>query len=116
MKTKFTKISFNKEFFAKLLQTRKDDLRYVFLVYKCDDDEETFRIPAIAVKGINEWVYNLEMSHFTRLTSNHLIEKAQVKKTKNEVIFLSATGETEVIKLADFYRYYMTKVANVWLL
>ncbi len=113
MKT-FTKISFNKEFFARLLQTRKDNLRYVFLVYK--DDVETFRIPAIAVKGIDKWVYNLELSNFTCLTPDHSLEKAQVKKTKNEVVFLSASGETEAIQLADFYRYYMTKVANVWLL
>jgi len=112
MKKKAIKLSFNKEFFAKLLGIKKDALRYVFLVYK--NDEDTIRKPAISVKGITEWVYDIEISKFIRLSTNHSTEKMQVKKTKDEVIF-SNSEETQHMQLTDFYRRYMTKVVNVCL-
>lgn len=111
MKPKFIKLAFTKEFFAKLLLVKKEDIRYVFLVYK--DEEQTIRRAAISVRGIDEWIYDIETANFYNLGKKHSIEKATVVKTKNEVTFQNLTGYTQAICLCDFYRNYMTKVANM---
>lgn len=113
MKRRVVKLAFNKQFFAKMLLTKPETLRYVFLVYK--DEEETIRRPAIAVAGITKWAFDIETSNFIKLGTRHSLEKASVGKSKDFVTFTNADGNKETIILAGFYRHYMTKVANTLL-
>ncbi|MDE6370837.1 MAG: hypothetical protein K2K92_05045, partial [Duncaniella sp.] len=100
-------ISFSKSFFASYLCVPESHIRYVFVHHEGEGTE--LYVPALSVKGIGEWFFNIECSEFMRLTPGmRLLNAKIVSRSKDVVVMRSETGHAETIRLAGFYRRYMT--------
>lgn len=107
----FIEIAFNKEFFAQLLHVHERKLHYVLLAYV--DETKITRRPAIFVDGINNWIFDIEIAEFVPRCDQHVLERIQpLRRTKEEVTFVSTLGDKRAIPLTKFYRQYMSKVVN----
>lgn len=108
------KISFSKIFFASYLCVPESHIRYVLVKY--EDEESTFYVPALRVRNINRWFFNIEAAEFMAVNGHiSLLEAKTVRPGKDTVVFRSADGHEEAVALAGFYRRYMTRIANTLL-
>lgn len=82
---------------------------------KYEDEETCIYIPAIAVKNIHKYYFNIYVGEFLFLGENMSLVPTKIKKYKDRVIFQSEGKNVYEVKLPDFYRHYMTKIANTLL-
>lgn len=104
------KFVFSKCFFAEYLCVSADKLSFAVMRYVCK--EGILERPVIKVKGIDKWFFDITYQDFIRLSANHTLIPAKIKKYRDIVIFSTNDGAEIDYDLDNFRKYYMRRVVS----
>lgn len=101
------KFVFSKCFFAEYLCVSVEKVS--FAVVRYIDGEYFIERPVIKVKGIDRWFFDIETQNFIRLSANHTLIPAEIKKYRDRVLFSTNDGVEINYDLDNFWKYYMRR-------
>lgn len=104
------KFVFSKCFFAEYLCVSVDKVSFAVMRYV--DEEDSFERLVIKVKGIDRWFFDIETRNFIRLSANHTLIPAKIRKNRDIVIFSTNDGAEVNYDLDNFRKYYMRRIVS----
>lgn len=104
------KFVFSKCFFAEYLCVSVEKVSFAVMRYV--DEEDFLERPVIKVMGIDRLFFDIETKNFIRLSANHTLIPAKIKKYRDMVIFSTNDGAEINYDLDNFRKNYMRRIVS----